>query len=102
MTPEEQEVADKTASEKGNASKSKKKTIGDLKSTDTVIVGFRNPVHVEEDGENTTRKEDIEQHVKYEYWLSLAKDSKGNPKFSTLRGAKLLGYVDENGKETRF
>jgi len=101
MTPEEQEAADKVATDKVNAPKVKKKTIDDLKSTDDVVVAFKNPAHVEEDGENKIEKEVVEQHVKYEFWLNIVKDKNGNPKYAAQRGAKLIGYV-ENGKVIKF
>jgi hypothetical protein len=125
MTPEEQQAADDAAAQerqdeeaklkaqeeaKAKADKAKvkpeksaklKKTIGDLKSTDTVVVSFKNPTHAIEDDENTVKKEEVVQHVKYEYWLSLPKDKNGAPKYSTVRGAKLIGYV-EDGEVIKF
>lgn len=119
MTQEEKEAAEKAAADKAKADKeaadklaaetakkekdaadkaaklSKKKSIEDLKSTDTVVVSFKNPVLVSEDGENTVEKSVIEQHVKYAFWLGLRKDKGGNVLHSTLRGAKLVGYVED-------
>ncbi|WP_026630061.1 hypothetical protein [Dyadobacter alkalitolerans] len=91
----DQEAADKAAAEKAKASK-KKKTLDDLKSSDDVVIEFKNPVHVEEDGESSVKKEKIIQHVKYAFWQGLKKDDKGNPAYSTLRGAKLIGYVEDD------
>lgn len=114
MTPEEQAKADaaQEAAEKAAAAEAaklaaeakksaKKKTIDDLKPHDDVAVEFKNPVHVSEDGENTVEKQKIIQHVKYAYWLALKKDAKGNVSYAALRGAKLIGYV-ENGKVIPF
>jgi hypothetical protein len=99
MTAEEQEAADKAAAEKKTA---KKKTIEDLKASDDVVIEFKNPVHVEEDGDSSVQKEKVVQHVKYAFWLGLKKDAKGNPMYSTLKGAKLIGYVQEDGKVVEF
>ncbi|MCF2487470.1 hypothetical protein [Dyadobacter sp. CY347] len=90
----EREAADKAAADK--AKTAKKKTLADLKSSDDVVIEFKNPVHVEEDGENSVRKEKVVQHVKYAFWQGLKKDDKGNPAYSTLRGAKLIGYVQDD------
>jgi membrane protein involved in colicin uptake len=95
----EKEAAEKAAVEK--AKTAKKKTPADLKSSDDVVIEFKNPVHVEEDGESSVKKEKIVQHVKYAFWQGLKKDDKGNPAYSTLRGAKLIGYV-EDGKVIQF
>jgi hypothetical protein len=114
MTAEEQEAADKAAAEKAKADKeaadkaaaekktAKKKTIEDLKASDDVVIEFKNPVHVEEDGDSSVQKEKVVQHVKYAFWLGLKKDAKGNPMYSTLKGAKLIGYVQEDGKVVEF
>jgi len=123
MTPEEKEAADKAAADKAKeaadklaadnakkekeaadkaAAKAPKKKESDLKATDTVAVSFKNPVHVSEDGENKVEKETITQHVKYAFWLGLRKDGKGNVLHSTLRGAKLIGYVDEDENVIKF
>lgn len=95
----EKEAAEKTAADKSKSAK--KKTLADLRSSDDVAVEFKNPVHVEEDGESSVKKEKIIQHVKYAFWQGLKKDDKGNPSYSTLRGAKLVGYV-EDGKVIEF
>ena len=88
----EKEAADKAAAKTAK----KKRTVADLKSSDDVVIEFKNPVHVEEDGESSVRKEKIVQHVKYAFWQGLKKDAKGNPAYSTLRGAKLIGYVEDD------
>ncbi|GGH42861.1 hypothetical protein GCM10007423_39820 [Dyadobacter endophyticus] len=97
----EKEAADKAAAAEAKKS-AKKKTIADLKSSDEVVVTFKNPVAVSEDGENSITKEVVKQHVKYAFWQGLKKDDKGNPTYSTLRGAKLFGYVDDSGKVIEF
>lgn len=96
-----QEAAEKASAAEAKKAK-KKKTIADLKSTDEVVVTFKNPVAVSEDGENKVDKEVIKQHVKYAFWQGLKKDDKGNPAYSTLRGAKLFGYVDDSGEVIEF
>ena len=95
-----QEAAEKAAAAEAKKA-TKKKTIDDLKSTDDVVITFKNPVFVEEDGEDEIKKEPIKQFVKYAFWLGLKKDAKGNPSYDTLKGAKLFGYV-ENGKVIEF
>lgn len=80
---------------KSSAPASFKKSESQLKTTDTVIVSFKNPVHVTEDGENKIDTERIVQHVKFAFWEGLRKDSKGNVLHSTMRGAKLIGYVQD-------
>lgn len=112
MTPEEQKAKEEAdalakaeadaAKEQAKAAKAKKKTVADLKPADDVVVAFKNPVAVSEDGENSIVKEQVKQHVKYAYWMGLKKDDKGNPSYSTLRGAKLVGYVDDSGKVIEF
>lgn len=119
MTQEEKEAAEKAAADKAKADKeaadklaadnakkekeaaekaarsSKKKTVEELKATDTVVVSFKNPVLISEDGENTVDKSVIEQHVKYAFWVGLRKDKSGNVLHSNLKGAKLVGYVED-------
>ena len=78
-----------------------KKSVSDLKSIDDVIVSFKNPVAESEDGVHEIKKQVVKQHVKYAFWLGLRKDKSGNALHSTLRGAKLIGYV-EDGEEVLF
>lgn len=78
------------------------KTPEDLKSTDTVIVGFRVPTVKSVDGEaKTTNDEYTKQHVKFLFWKQLASKN-GNFIHTNTKGAKLLGYLDEKGNEVLF
>ncbi len=101
----DKEAADKAAAEKAAADKAAKakpkKTFDDLKSTDTIIVQFQAPTAKEEDGENVVGAEPVKQHVKKLFWINLAKNKKGYPLHSPMKGAKLIGYV-EDGKEILF
>jgi len=95
------EEAELKAQQEAYAKSLRKKTITDLKSTDDVIVSFKNPVAESEDGVHEIKKQVVKQHVKYAFWLGLRKDKSGNALHSTLRGAKLIGYV-EDGEEVLF
>lgn len=95
------EAANKAAADAKAAKAKPKKTFDELKSTDTIVVEFRPPTAKEEDGENVVGTASTKQHVKKLFWMNLAKNKKGFPLHSPMKGAKLLGYV-EDGKEINF
>ena len=94
---QEAEAAKKLAEEK----KKGERTKDTLKSTDTVIISFENPVIKSDEVENKVETETVKQHVKFLFWQSLKKNDKGAPIHSTLRGAKLVGYIN-SGEEVLF